>query len=113
MSTTSFDRNSLARWYAVEHLKTDPGVDEIYYLPTNAPEREIRFIEVNSLIGELEDNALEPIDFGVDFGRESQHKLLVLDVTPGQFERICQSSLPLPNGWSLDDAVPFRLKSDE
>ena len=113
MSTTSFDRDSLAQWYAMEHLKTDPGVDEIYYLPVNSPEREIRFIEINSLIGELEDKAIEPIDFGVDFGRESQHQLLVLDVTPAQFERMLRSSLPLPSGWSLDGAVPFRLHGDE
>lgn len=113
MSTTSFDRDSLAKWYAIEHLKTDPGICEIYYLPANSSEREIRFVEVNTLIGELEDNALEPIDFGVDFGRESQHKLLVLDVTPDQFERIRRSSLPLPAGWSLDGAVPFRLPGDE
>ena len=113
MSTTSFDRDSLAQWHATEHLKTDPGIREIYYLPANASEREIRFVEVNELIGELQDNALEPIDFGVDFGLESQHKLLVLDVTPGQFERIRQSSLPLPAGWSLAGAVPFRLHGDE
>ena len=113
MTTTSFDRDSLAKWYAVEHLKTDPGIREVYFLPMNAGEREIRFVEINTLIGELEDEALAPIDFGVDFGLESQHKLLVLDVTPAQFERIRQSSLPLPAGWSLEDAIPFRLQSDE
>lgn len=113
MPTTSFDRNSLARWYAIEHLKTDPGICEVYYLPTNSGEREIRFVEINTLIGELEDEALEPIDFGIDFGLESQHKLLVLDVTPAQFERIRQSSLPLPRGWSLEGAIPFQLPRDE
>ncbi len=107
MSTTSFDRDSLAHWYASEHLKTDPGIREVYYLPTNAPEREIRFIEVNTMIGEMSDSALQPIDFGVDFGLESQHRLLVLDVTPAQFERILASKLSLPRGWSLDGKAKF------
>ncbi len=107
MPTTSFDRDAQARWYAREHLKADPGVREIYYLPTNAPDREIRFLEINDLLADRSGDLLEPIDFGVDTGSESEHKLLVLDVTPSQWELIGRSSLPLPNGWSLDDATVF------
>ena len=105
MPQTAFDRDAMAKWYAREHLKTDPGIRLVGYLPKNAPEREIRFIEVNDLIGELRDDALEPIDFGVDTGMENEHKLFVLDVTPGQWERIKDGSLPLPSDWSLEDAV--------
>lgn len=107
MPATKFDRDTMARWYAKEHLKTDPGIRVIYYLPTNAPEREIRFIEINGLIGDRNDNALEPIDFGVDAGTETEHKLFVLDVTPSQWDRIKESSLQLPQSWSLEDAVPY------
>jgi hypothetical protein len=104
MPATLFDRDSMAQWYANEHIKTDPGVRSVYYLPTNAPEREIRFIEINDLIGDQNDDALEPIDFGVDRGMETEHALLVLDVTPNQWNRISQSSLRLPPGWSLENA---------
>ena len=95
----------MARWYAKQHLKTDPGIRSVYYLRTNAPDREIRFIEINELVADRNDDTLEPIDFGVDTGMESEHKLFVLDVTPSQWNRI--SSLELPQGWSLEDAVPF------
>jgi hypothetical protein len=105
MPATLFDRNAMARWYAEQHIKTDPGIRSVYYLPTSAPEREIRFIEVNELIGDREDDALEPIDFGVDTGTETEHKLLVLDVTPSQWDRIKGALLPLPQGWSLQDAI--------
>lgn len=97
----------MARWYAKQHLKTDPGIRSVYYLPTNAPVREIRFLEVNELIASRNDDSLEPLDFGVDTGMESEHKLFVLDVTPSQWDLITQSSLALPPGWSLDDAVPL------
>jgi hypothetical protein len=107
MPQTEFDRNATARWYAKQHLKTDPGVRSVYYLPVNAPEREIRFIEVNELIGEQNDDSLQPIDFGVDTGLDSEHKLFVLDVTPNQWDRIRRSSLPLPQGWSLENAEAF------
>lgn len=105
MPQVQFDRDAVAHWYATQHLNTDPGIRSVYYLPVNAPEREVRFIEVNELLADRNDNTLEPIDFGVDSGMESEHKLFVLDVTPGQWDRIRQSSLPLPRGWSLEDAV--------
>ena len=107
MPATQFDRAAMARWYAKQHFKTDPGIRSVYYLPTNAPEREIRFIEVNELIGDRDDDTLEPIDFGVDTGTDTEHKLFVLDVTPSQWDRISESSLQLPHGWSLQDAVHY------
>lgn len=107
MPATQFDRDSMARWYAKRHLETDPGIVCVYYLPRNAGEREIRFIEINNLIGDRNDDSLEPIDFGVDTGMDTAHKLFVLDVTPDQWERIRASRLRLPSGWSLDDAIPF------
>jgi hypothetical protein len=107
MSVTQFDRDSMARWYAKRHLKTDPAICAVHYLPANSPNREIRFIEVNKLIADRNDDTLEPVDFGVDTGTESEHKLFVLDVTPPQWDRILAASLALPPGWSLDDSVAF------
>ncbi len=104
MPTTQFSRDSMARWYAEEHLKTDPGILSVHYLPQNAGEREIRFVEINQLIGDRNDDALEPIDFGVDMGTDNAHKLYVLDVTPEQWERIMAQQLHLPGGWSLEGA---------
>jgi hypothetical protein len=107
MATTQFDRDSMARWYAMEHLKTDPGVVAVYYLGDNAPEREIRLVEVNELIADRSDEALEPIDFGVDSGTDNAHKLLVLDVTPEQWQRIAANELHLPGNWSLVDRLHY------
>jgi hypothetical protein len=107
MPATQFDRDSMARWYATEHLKTDPAIVAVYYLPTNAEDREIRFVEINRLIADRNDEALEPIDFGVDTGMASAHKLFVLDVTPEQWDRISSRELSLPGNWSLEDAVLY------
>jgi hypothetical protein len=104
MSATKFDRDNMANWYARQHVNTDPGIREVYYLHKNAPDREIRFIEINDLLDELEDDSLEPIDFGVDTGTSSEHSLFVLDVTPTQWDAIKKHTLPLPVGWTLDDA---------
>lgn len=103
---TIFDRDLTARWYAQQHRKTDPAISAIYYLPGDAPEREIRLIEVNTMIAELNDE-LEAVDFGVDRGTSNEHLLCILDVTPLQWAKINDSKLPLPAGWSLPSAVPL------
>jgi len=103
-----FDRDGMARWYAQRHLKTDPGIRTVYYLPTNAPDREIRFIEVNDFITDRGGEQIEPIDFGVDTGSDSAHSLMVLDVTPSQWEGIGNKKIKLPPGWSLENAISLK-----
>jgi len=107
MPATQFNKDEMARWYAKRHLTTDPGIQTVYYLPAGAPEREIRFLEVNDLLAVREDDPLEPIDFGVDIGGVDAHTLMVLDVTPAQWDRIRDRRLSLPDGWSLDGAISF------
>jgi len=98
-TATVFDRDSLAEWYAQRHMDIDSGVVQILYLPTNAPPREIRFLEVNRMISETPP---EPIDFGVDIGGADAHTLYVLDVTPAQWDAIQRGEMSLPDGWTLD-----------
>jgi hypothetical protein len=107
MPATKFNRDKMARWYAKEHLKTDPGIVSVYYLPTGAGDREIRLIEVNVLRAERTDEALEPIDFGAEGGTDSEHRVLWLDVSPKQWERMKARKLRLPDGWSLEGAVHY------
>ena len=94
------DRDHLARWYAARHMETDQGVLSIRYLPTDAPPREIRFLEVNGMISET--STPEPLDFGVDIGSDNARSLYVLDVTPDRWKSIQSGVMPLPNGWTLD-----------
>jgi len=96
---TATDLDGLARWYADRHLDIDCGVVRILYLPTGAPPREIRFLEVNGMISET--TPLEPIDFGVDIGSDNAHTLFVLDVTPSQWQAIESKRMDLPEGWTL------------
>ncbi len=105
------ERDIMARSYANRHLKTDPGTLVVYYLPKGAPQREIRLLEVNNLIVARDAAPLEALDLGVDI--DGKLTLLVLDVTPAQWERIRKKELRLPKGWSMDDAVEIRRSSRE
>ncbi|GEM_PF-5864186 len=82
----------------------------MFDLHHDAPEREIRFVEVNTLLCEPNNDPLEPVDFGIDTGMESAHKLMVLDVTPQQWEQIRQDTSVLPTGWSVQDMKSFTAK---
>lgn len=95
-----FNRDAMAAYYAKRHKETDPAILQIYFLPAGAPSNEIRFVEVNGSIAGTA--SPEPIDFGVDGGTDNEHKLIVLDVTPEQWEEIRQGTWPLPQGWALE-----------
>jgi hypothetical protein len=107
MPQDAFERDALAHTYADRHLKTDPGTRQIYYLRTNAPDTEIRFLEVNDLMAVRDADPIEPLDFGVNAGGETLYSLLVVDVTPDQFEKIKTKEIDLPKDWSLDEALVF------
>lgn len=109
-SGIAFNRDDLAQWYARRHLGIDNGVQQIHYLPTNAPPREIRFLEVNNMISET--TPLEPIDFGVGMDDSDRHTLYVLDVTPAQWAAIQGNAISLPAGWTLDGSQVFRPGSN-
>lgn len=114
MKKPSFNRDAWARKYAKSHIRIDPGVVTIHYLPTNAPPREIRLLEINDEIVEWGLNPLEPLDFGVDpLDSPTRHTLTVLDVTPSQWDKIEKGKLKLPPGWSLEGKVSFPGKKTE
>jgi len=107
------ERDRIAKSYANRHLKSDPGTVVVYYLPNGAPQREIRLLEVNELMIARDGAPLEALDLGVNVGGAGKHSLLVVDVTPAQWERIRKKELPLPKGWSMDDAVEIRRSASE
>lgn len=111
MADIRFDRDVMSKHYAIRHMKTDPGIRAIYYLPTGAHDREIRLVEVNDDIVPRETERFEAIDFGVDIKSDNSHRLLIVDMTPSQWEKVEANELQLPEGWSLTDKVEWRAPS--
>ena len=104
-------RDLFARWLARRHLLTDPGISRVVYLPANAPDKEVRLLEVNTLVSVPAGarQFVEPLEFTPDLPG-IRYTVLVADLTPAQWkvarknpERI------LPEGWTLDGAKTFRL----
>lgn len=94
------NRNAMAARYAKRHRAIDAGILEIHHLPAGAPDDEIRLLEVNAMIPEIDQP--EPIDFGVNGNNLRELRLVVLDVTPRQWRALRREAMPLPPGWSLE-----------
>ncbi|WP_337176906.1 hypothetical protein [Paludisphaera sp.] len=107
MATVQFDRDRMARRYVSLNRDLDPGIRKILYLPKDAPDREIRILVVNDLLAEMNDALLQPVVFGFNLESEEEHRLLMLDVTPSQWEAINRGEIPLPEGWTLEQADDF------
>ncbi len=102
------NRDLVAEWLAGRHLQTDRGISEIWYLPTDAPPKEIRLLEVNRLLNlPMNDNRpLSAVDFGLDVDG-LDYLVMVADVTPRQVELIRQARLLLPPGWNAEGSQIF------
>ena len=109
--TQPFSRDSWAEMYAQRHLDTDAGIQQICYLADQSPENEIRFVEINDMLSLRETGLLEPLDFGVDVGGTHPHRLLVLDITPEEWEQVKLKPDLLPAGWSLKGMKIYRQKT--
>jgi hypothetical protein len=99
-------RDSFVQWIVSHHFAIDKGVVKILHLPSGAPEKEVRLLEVNELAKIPENGTVQAFDFmpdieGVDFA------LLVADVTPKQFAAIMEGKALLPKGWRLDGYQAF------
>jgi hypothetical protein len=92
---------SFARWIAVRHLESDPGIQEVVYLPADAPPNEVRLLELNVLLRFPEGDDLEVVDFSPDISGVN-FLVAVADVTPTQWDQIKQGQLALPENWKLD-----------
>jgi hypothetical protein len=99
-------KDSFVEWIARHHFAIDKGIKKILYLPTGAPEKEVRLLEVNELANIPENGTVEAFDFMPDI-EGVDYSLFVADVTPKQLDAIIQGKLLLPKEWRLEGHVAF------
>lgn len=102
------NRDEVAAWVGKEHLITDSGVREVWYLPQGSPPNEIRLLELNDRFAGNEAH-VEALDFGLEVGGVP-FRLFVADITSDQLARIKNDPSRLPRGWSLDGSRIWRRR---
>jgi hypothetical protein len=91
-----------ARWLAQRHLSTDAALERVIYLPTGAPENEIRLLEVNRFLNQSDTQAIEPLDFTPEM--DLPYRVFVADITSDQWEHVQRGGdAALPPGWQFHD----------
>jgi hypothetical protein len=103
------DRDRIAEWVAKLHMSTDGSIRQVYYLPTDAPPKEIRLLEINERISTPEDQP-EPLGFGLEVAGLAL-KLSVADVSKDQLEKMKNDPSNLPPGWKWEGARKWGVRA--
>ncbi len=83
-----------------------PVLERVIYLPTGAPDKEIRLLEVNRLLNPPDPDIIEPLDFTPD--ADPPFKIFVADITMDQWEQVQRApETILPSGWKLEGNQVF------
>jgi len=85
-----------------EHFGIEPSVETIIWFKDEEG-KEIRLLELNT--ESTSENLILP--FYHKPTAEYPMPAIVADITPEEWEKVRQSEIPLPSGWSLDDIVIF------
>lgn len=94
--------DQFAHWLARRHLSTDAALEQVVYLPTGAPENEIRLLEVNRFLNQADTQPIEPLDFTPEM--DPPYRVFVADITSDQWDRVQQEGDSiLPPGWRFRD----------
>lgn len=77
-----------------EHFEIEAGLRQIAIF-SGENDREIRLIEINEEA--LPTGQVEPFVFSPD--EQVPFPILIADVTPEEWDNICNGHIPLPEGW--------------
>lgn len=92
----------LANW----HFGVEPFLERVIRILADnedEPGEPIKLLEVNGAT--VATGSVEPFAFAPS--KSVPFPITIAEVTPEEFERIARAELPLPRGWSLENAKHF------
>jgi len=101
MSEATKERAAFAEWLARQHLRFDTRLTQIVYLPANAPDDEVRLLEVNTGLFPEPGNPIVSVET-TPAVTDLPFRVWVADVTPDEWQQIQINPGMLPAGWSLE-----------
>lgn len=100
-------REEAARRLASFHYEFEPDMQEIFRLrgpdERNGAEEPIKLLEINSA---TIPSGILPLGFGADPHGDVPYPMIIIEITPEEFEAVKSGRLPLPEGWVLDEPIP-------
>jgi hypothetical protein len=101
------ERAAFARWLGNQHLRFDKRLSMVIYLPAQAPDDQVRLLEVNTGLYPDPGTPLTPIQ-ATPAVTDLPFRVWVLDVTPEEWTEIQANPQMLPDGWSLQDRMTIQ-----
>jgi len=99
-------KEDVARELVRAHFEVEPGLTRVFLIRSgdwDDPTHPIKLLEVNA--NPVATGSIEPYAFTPT--RETPYSTSIAEITPEEFEQLERNLLPLPRGWSLENAVPF------
>jgi hypothetical protein len=110
MSEAIQERAAFAEWLARRHLEFDSRLTEVIYLPTGAPDNEVRLLEVNTGLYREPEQPIVAVETTPAIADLPFH-VWIADVTPDEWRTIQAKPVLLPAGWSLDQRQTTRRRA--
>jgi hypothetical protein len=107
-SNAMSDKDEAAKKLAQAHYDLEPGIVQIFQI-RDRPELEalptapIKLLEVNT---DTCESGIIPIDFGPSPATGIPYPSVIVEVTPGELEKIRGRELSLPDGWTIEKEYP-------
>lgn len=99
-------KDQLAKELIEAHFELEEGISIVYRMLSaheDAPDEPIKLLEVN-------DNTVPTarVEAFLFSGNAEFPATVIAEVTPAEFEQIKSGLIPLPTGWSLENAQVFK-----
>ncbi len=107
MSEATKERAAFATWLARQHLRFDKRLSEVIYLPTGAPDDQVRLLEINTGLYPEPGSPVVPIGATPAVSDFPFH-VWVADVTPDEWTQIHANPGLLPLGWTLEGRLTIK-----
>lgn len=99
-------KSDTAQLLADAHFRLDEGITRIFRVlapeETDGDRLQIKLLEVNPATPEV---GIEPVGMSADPARGVYHATVVIEISPGEFERLRRGELALPHDWRVADEL--------
>ena len=105
-------KDETAQFIADAHFHLNSGIHRILRIVENDEANDskpIKLLEVNDITPEV---GIMPIGLTADPSRGVNYAVTVVEISPGEFERLANGQLTLPHGWTLaEELLPTKETS--
>ena len=98
-------KDQTAQLLADAHFQLDEGITRIFRIvePDESNDRRpVKLLDVSPMTTEV---GISPVGLNADPARGVFHSSVVIEITPGEFDRLQRGELSLPHGWRIDDEL--------